>query len=165
MFGQQKQNKAQDDGGALGDKVDEKDKKIRELENKVKELENNWKRALADYQNLQKQAAVDRDNYVKYGLQGILLKFLDVLDHLEEAEKHIKDEGLDLIIKFFKDVFKSEGVEEMDRIDKVFDPKLEECVERRNGEKDNTVIEILRKGYLLRDKILRPAKVVVEVKK
>lgn len=147
------------------EEVDKRDEKIEELENQVRELDNNWKRALADYQNLQKRVVSDREDYTRYAVSGILLKFLDILDHLEEAAKHVQDKGLDLIIKIYKDALKSEGVEEMERENKNFDPNFDECIEKKEGEKNNIVIQVLKKGYLLRGSILRPAKVVVEVVK
>lgn len=146
-------------------KKQEESREMEELKNKVKELENNWKRALADYQNLQKRVSAERDDYQKYGTQILLLKFLDILDHLEGAAKHINDKGLDLVIKLFKDVLKSEGIEEMERLNQKFDPNFDECIEKREGNKDNIIIEIARKGYKIREKILRPAKVIVEVNK
>lgn len=148
-----------------GEKDNEKDVRIKQLEAKIKELDNSWRRALADYQNLQKRVSADRDDYVKYGSALILLKFLDVLDNLKEAAKHIKDKGLDLVINLYENVLKSEGVEEMERLGKEFDPEFDECVEKREGKDNNKIIEIVKNGYLLRGRVLRPSKVIVEVKK
>ena len=172
----------QDDGSDLTGKIDEKDKRIEDLEEKVKELENNWKRALADYQNLVKRTQEDMGNAVKYSSSALILKLLDVLDHLEEAQKHLQDKGIELVIKIFKDVLNQEGVQEIESLTKVFDPIFHECVEMKPvatnlpagkagamaseaGEKDNIIIEVLRKGYKMHEKVLRPAKVVVETTK
>jgi molecular chaperone GrpE len=95
----------------------------------------------------------------------LLVKFLDILDHLEVAQKHLNDKGLDLVIKLFKDYLKEEGVEEMERLDKTFDPEFDECLDMRQGEKNNIVVEVAKKGYLYKSKVLRVAKVIVEVNK
>ncbi len=131
---------------------------IEDFKNKIKELEKNWLRALADYQNLLKRTQGEKYDAVLYGAQNTLLKFLNILDHLEEAQNT-------LTIKLFKDVLKSEGVCEMDRLNQEFDPNFDECVDKREGKNDNEVIEIIKKGYLIREKVLRPAKVIVEIVK
>jgi molecular chaperone GrpE len=145
--------------------ADDKDNKISELENKVKELDNNWRRALADYQNLQKKMIESQLEIAQYGSKNLLVKFLDILDHLEEAQKHLADKGIELVIKLFKDYLKTEGVEEMERMGKVFDPEFDECLDMRQGEKNNIIIEVVKKGYAYKSKVLRVAKVIVEVNK
>lgn len=140
-------------------------KKVIELQEKIKELENNWRRALADYQNLQKRIAVDNQEIFQYGSKNLFIKFLDILDHLEEAQKHLNDKGIELVIKLFKDYLKEEGVEEKVRLGEKFDPIYDECVDKKVGEKDNVVIEVKKKCYLYKLKVLRVAKVVVEVNK
>lgn len=165
MLGQQKQNDDEQNKTSGQVKVDEKDVKIKKLEDKVHELDNNWRRALADYQNLTKRTQEEITNAVLYGCQSVLFKFLEILDHVEEAQKHLNDKGLELVISQFKNVFKSEGVEEINALNQIFDPIFHECVDMKNGEKNNVIIEILRKGYLYKGRVLRPAKVVVEVKK
>jgi molecular chaperone GrpE len=171
MLGQQKQDDSKKDPVQNSVAADDKDKKIIELEAKVKELDNNWRRALADYQNLTKRSQEEMVNAVRYGCQNVIFKFLEILDHLEEAQKHLKDKGLELIIAQFKIVFKSEGIVEIEALNKNFDPVYHECLEMRparlparQGDKDNVIIEVARRGYLFKDKVLRPAKVVVEVK-
>lgn len=153
---------------------DDKDKQISELEDKVKELENNWKRALADYQNLTKRTQDEVANIAKYSSQNVIFKFLEILDHLEEAQKHLSDKGIELVIKLFEDALKNEGVLEMKRLNQKFDPNFDECVDKRpasaeatagEGKEENIVVEVIRKGYLIKGKVLRPAKVIVKVKK
>ena len=118
------------------------------------------KRALADYQNLTKRVEGERLEFIKYVLEQFLTKLLPALDGLEAAQAHLKDQGLDLAIKQLKTVFEEEGVKEVSVLNQPFDPKLAECVEIVPGAKD-AVIEITQKGYLLNDKVLRPARVKV----
>jgi len=81
-----------------------KKEKTEGLNNKINELENKWKRALADYQNLEKRLNDEREQVIKFANFGLIYDILPVLDSLEEAESYIKDNGLDLCIKKFKDI-------------------------------------------------------------
>lgn len=131
-----------------------------ELDNKVIELENNWKRALADYQNLQKRFAEEREAIVKFANATLLMRMLPVLDNLELMAKHTDEEGLEMTIKEFKKVLDEEGLVEIQAMGRVFDAQKMDAVEMVKGE-DGKVVEVIQKGYLLRDKILRPARVTI----
>lgn len=135
----------------------EKINKAEELQQQVDELTNKWKRALADYQNLEKRVAQERYEFVQYSNALLINKLLEVMDDLEKAEQHIKDQGLSLAIHKLRKVLRDEGVEEIS-IGKKFDPTLMECVEMVEGKSG---IEMTQKGYFLNKKILRPAKVKV----
>ncbi len=137
-------------------------KKIKKpvLEEKLVELEHKWKRALADYANLEKRVAKEKEDFVNFSKGTLIIKMLAVLDDLERCQRHLKDEGLNLSIKRFKEVLKSEGVEEIEALGGDFDPKLMEAVEVTKGFK-NKVLEVALKGYLLNNKVIRPAKVKV----
>lgn len=130
----------------------------------IEELTNNWKRALADYQNLEKNFNQQKQLLNIYLKKDIFLKILPVLENLEKAEQHLKDQGLELAIKQFKDLLKSEGLEELDVLNKNFDPNTSECIEIEPGEKDNIVTKVLTKGYKLFDTVILPAKVIVSKK-
>jgi molecular chaperone GrpE len=123
-------------------------------------LEHQLKRALADYQNLKKRVELERLEFVKYVLAEFLKKLLPAVDALEAASTHLKDAGLDLALKQLKTVLADEGIKEMNLINQPFDPKLAECVELVPGDKDR-VVAVVQQGYLLNDKILRPARVKV----
>ena len=122
--------------------------------------EEQLKRALADYQNLTKRVEAERIEFIKYVLAGFLAKLLPVVDDLEAAQVHLKDQGLGLAVAKLKTVLSEEGVKEMSLVGQVFDPKLAECLELIPGKKDQ-VIEVTQKGYLLNEKVLRPARVKV----
>lgn len=134
----------------------EETKHIEELKQKTEELENNYKRALADYQNLEKRVREERNDRILRANKDLLLHLLPVLDTLMLAKKHIKvgDEGLDLSIKQFHDVLKNENVERIETVGKNFDPHFMECIETVDGE-EGKVIEEIRAGYMLYDKVLR----------
>ncbi len=131
---------------------------------KLKELENNWKRALADYKNLEKRQTEEREAYVLYSNTTLLLRILPVLDNLEMLEAHSNDVGLKLIIKEFKKTLSEESVTEVETLNKDFNADLMEAIEmvQTNDEsKVGKVVEVLTKGYLLKQKLLRPARVKV----
>ena len=115
-------------------------------------------RALADYDNLVKRTANDRMAFVKYANEGVILEVLEVLDDLEAAEGHIKDNGLTLIIKKLKDLLNKNGVTEIE-IGEKFDPLTMECIETVDGEEEG--MTVINKGYRLNEKVIRPTKVKV----
>lgn len=143
-------------------KKDAKPKEAEDLEKKVEELDNKYKRALADYQNLEKRVGEERNDWVLRANKDLLLHLLPVLDTLILAKKHnkIEDEGLSLSIKQFQDLLKTEGVEKIEVVGKEFDPKTMQCVETQEGT-DGKILEEVREGYMLHDQVLRAALVKV----
>ena len=136
------------------------EEQIQELQEKVNELENNWKRALADYSNLQKRFAEEKQDIVRFANSTLILKLLSVLDNLEMLEKHSDDESLPLVVKTFKQALLDEDVKEIEAEGKDFDSATMDAVEMVSGE-SGKVIEVSQKGYILKDKVLRPARVKV----
>lgn len=134
--------------------------KIETLEKKIKELEDCWKRALADYKNLEKRVEEDKDGWKFFANERLILRILPVIDNLERLKKHMDDKGLDLIIKDMVSSLKEFGVEEVNSEKVEFDPMLMEALEIVEGEK-NKVVETVSKGYLLNNKLIRPAVVKV----
>lgn len=136
-------------------------KKIKKDSEKTTELEAQLKRALADYANLQKRTEEEKKAVVKFGNVVLMAKFLDILDHLEEAQKTINSEGLGLVIKKFKDILASEGINEIPTEGVGFDPAKHEGIATVEGEKEGEIDEVLQKGYELDGKVIRPARVRV----
>jgi len=130
-------------------------------EQKLQEINEKYLRALADYQNLQKQTDSWREDFVQYANSGLVKKILEVLDDLEKAQEHLQDEGLKLIIGKLHNILREEGVEELELTGKEYNPAEAEVLSTQPGEQDNIIVEVLQKGYRIRDKIIRPAKVVV----
>src|SRR3990167_9205710 len=137
-----------------------KQEKTKELETQEKELEGQLKRTLADYQNLEKRVALEKEELIKSANRGLILRILPALDTLELALKHTQDDGLKLSIMKIFDVLDGEGVKRIETKDKDFDPTIMEAVQTGEGE-ENRVLEELSPGYMLDDKLLRPAQVVV----
>jgi molecular chaperone GrpE len=137
-----------------------KDNGDQELIKKNEELEHQVKRTLADYQNLEKRVAEDRVEWLKLANKQLLQRILPALDSLILAEKHTKDEGVIISIKMFLDALEQEGVKKIETIGKDFDPNTMECVHVADGAAGK-VVEEVKLGYTLYDKVLRPAQVIV----
>jgi len=130
------------------------------LQNQIQDLENRFKRALADYQNLEKRHASQKGDLIKFANQGLLDKLLPLLDDLERAQAHLQDSGLELIIGQFRQLLISEGVTPIISDRQIFDPQTMDCAEVVPGPK-NKVVTTLAKGYYYHDRVLRPARVEV----
>ena len=137
------------------------DKTKNHLRDQVKELEENWKRALADYQNLTKRVEKERWEAVLFATGSLLSKILKIADDLRLAvAPHPDQPWLKLIHADLTKILKDEGISEIDAAAKPFDPQTMECVQQVDGPK-NTIVKVVQMGYKLHDKILRPAGVEV----
>lgn len=135
---------------------------IDDLKNQVQILENDWKRALADYQNLVKRFESEKHEVVRFANLNLISKLLPSLDILEMSALHSQDAGVKMAVKQFQDVLLSEQLEAIvPNIGDVFDPNIHDCLETVPGEVENTLAEIVAKGYKIGDVILRPVKVKV----
>ncbi len=132
----------------------------KQLKAQVQELEEKWKRALADYQNLEKRVATQQHMFARIANLSLIEKLLPVFDDLKRASMHIKDTGLDMIITQLDKVMEEDGVKKVEALGKTFDAQTMECVEVVDGKK-NLVTEVLIDGYLLGETVIRPAKVRV----
>ncbi len=135
------------------------EKKI-EKDEELQNLENQLRRALADYQNLEKRIIEEKSSWIRTANKDLILKLLPVLDNLFLAQKHITDEGLNLSIQKFLDVLREEGVGGVETKGKDFNPHTMECVSVQAGE-ENKVLEEVRSGFIINDRVIRPAQVVV----
>ena len=138
--------------------------KVTDLEIKVEEINNKYLRSLADYQNLEKQTAIWREDFVKFS-NGVLIKqILEVVDDLEKACEHLADDGLKIILDKLKNILKNTGLEEISVEGLEFNPEQMEVISVEPGEENNKVAKVLQKGYILNGRIIRPAKVIIWVK-
>lgn len=141
-------------------KLEEVLAEIAALKKQVEEFENNYRRALADYQNLQKRVQEEKSEWIRSANSDLMLRILPVLDTLMLAQQHVEDQGLQVSVQQFLDVLRSEGVTKIETVGHEFDPHLMECITTEPGE-SNKVLEEIRAGYLLNEKVLRPAQVKV----
>ena len=132
------------------------------------ELDDRYKRILAEFENFKKRSAKEREGLYNSILSDVIEVILPVVDNLENAAKvETKDEsykqGIELVLKQFKDVLKSKGVEEIKAIGETFDPSLHEAVssiqDDEKGEKE--IVQEYRKGYKIGNRVIRHSMVVV----
>lgn len=130
--------------------------------------EEKYKRSRADYINLERRIKKQQEEFVRFANSVLILKLLPIVDDLEKALRASKDEGLKLILTNLREVLKSEGVEELGvGVGDEFDPQTMEGVQHGSTEgsteapKAIEVVEVLRKGYKLRGKMIRPVQVRV----
>ena len=140
--------------------IDKFTQEIESLKQQIEEFKNKYLRALADYQNLEKRVGDERFELMKMANKNLLIKILPFLDNLEKAEIFVKDEGLKISKEHFLQILKEVGLEEINLLNKDFDPNLAEAIDIVPGIEDNKVVEVLRKGYMYEGKIIR----VVQVK-
>lgn len=145
-------------------KKQNKNQESEDLKKQAEEFKNKYLRALADYQNFENRVREEKSDLIKSANLNLVLKLLPFLDNLDKAEVFVKDEGLKIAKDHLVNSLKEAGVEELDVLGKLFDPVTSEAIELVKGEKDNIVVEVVRKGYKLGDKILRVAQVKVSKK-
>ena len=148
------------------------DGKKNKKKDELVEMEGKYKRALADYQNLLKRTATEKQEFMKYANERLLTEILPVYDNLKTSFKHIGDgaenngwlEGIKYVIKQFGDILKNLGVEEIKTVGEKFDHHSMEAVEKKETDdkkKDGIVESEVMSGYRLGDKVIRAARVVV----
>ena len=154
-----------------------KRKRIEELEEDAKLKEevaaskNAYFKAYADAENLKKRLQSEADNVRKYRIQGFATEVLPVLDNLERAldvkveDPNIKNyvKGFEMIYQQLVHILENEGVKVIEAQDKPFDPNYHQALmqEAKEGVESGMVIEVLQKGYMLKDRVLRAALVKV----
>jgi molecular chaperone GrpE len=143
----------------MNKKQEEKNEEIKDNE-EFKDLENQLKRALADYQNLEKRIAQEKGEWIRSANKNLILNLLPGLDSLLLAEKHTKDEGVRLAIKHFLEVLEIDGVKKIETVGLDFNPNLMEAVATLEGE-EGKVIEETRSGFTISGQVLRAAQVIV----
>jgi len=128
----------------------------------------NWQRAQADFINYKRRTEQERGDIVKLANAGLILNLLSVVDDMERALDHVSDkvagskwiDGIILIYRKFMAILEANGVSEMKTLGEKFDPCLHEAVGHIEGNSDE-VVAVVQKGYMLNDRVLRPAKVMV----
>ena len=132
------------------------------------ELNDRYKRVLAEFENYKKRSGKERETLYNSILSDIVEIFLPIVDNLENALKiETQDieykKGIELVLKQFKDVLASKGVQEIKALGETFDPELHEAVssiqDENLGEKE--IAQEYRKGYKIGSRVIRHSMVVV----
>lgn len=155
------------------DKKDKSKKEIEDLQNKVKELEEKILASKADLINYRKRKDEEVSYMLKYANEDMVKELLPILDNFERAieldDDNLEDElskflaGFKMIYCHLVKALEDVGVKAIDGSNKAFDPTYHEAVmtEAREGVEPGMVLEVLQKGYLLKDKVIRAAMVKV----
>ncbi|MFH1185229.1 MAG: nucleotide exchange factor GrpE [Chloroflexota bacterium] len=141
---------------------------LAEAEARAAESLDGWQRALAEFQNYKKRVERDRDSDQAAMKADLIKKVLPVLDDLERAlQNRAEDDawssGIELIRRKFEAILESEGVKRIECEGALFDPNFHEAVSQESvdGAEGGRVVGVTRSGYMLGDRVIRPAQVRV----
>jgi molecular chaperone GrpE len=152
------------------------DEQLEELTERAAKSDERWEKLLrttADFENFKKRAAREKQEAIKFANENLVQKLIPVLDNFDMAMAAAQNEpteaaqslqtGINMIYQQLKNVLVEAGLEEVDASGKMFDPNLHEAVSQQETSDvpEGQVVQQLRKGYKLRDRLLRPATVVV----
>ena len=145
--------------------------KYRELEDQLRQTEERVLRTAADAENFKKRLQREKEEQTRYANEALMRELLPVIDNLERALEHSASvpnqegllEGLKMTLKGFADALARFGCTPLETIGKIFDPNFHEAVSQEESSEvePNTVLRELQKGYLLKERLLRPAMVIV----
>ena len=184
-IGENSQDELEEQPGERDKESDNEEREIplekmtkRQLLNRVKEIQKTadknfdlYVRSQAEIDNLKKRFQRDKTELCKFSNESLIKKLLSVGDNLEKAIAHSENdnsldvlrEGVELTLKGLMDTLEREGLESVKALDEPFDPNFHEAVSelQDNSAKPGTVIQELQKGYILNQRLIRPAMVIV----
>ena len=149
--------------------VDEIEVEVTRLQQEVDRLRELYLRKMADFDNYRKRQERDMVEFRRFAHADLLRDCLPVIDNLERAlvapagNGGSLQTGVELVLRQFKEILARYGLSEVNPLGEPFDPSFHEAFQRQEmeGVAENTVVQVLQKGYLLGDRLLRPALVVV----
>lgn len=145
---------------------------IEHMKREMEDLKEKYIRLYAEFENYKRMAAKEKEEIIKYSNEALISDLIPSLDNLEMAIKHAEEansgllEGVKLTLKEILRVLERAGLSQIDSYMKPFDPLYHEAmsmVEREDLD-EMTVVEEFRKGYMYKDKVLRPSLVAVSKK-
>jgi molecular chaperone GrpE len=144
------------------------EEQLRTAELKAAEHHDAWLRAKADAENIRRRAQEDVARAHKFGVEKLATDLLPVKDSLEAAlatENNTVESlrsGVELTLRQLEAVFERQSLKEIDPVGQKFDPHQHQAISMLPSDREpNTVINVLQKGYLLHDRVVRPALVTV----
>lgn len=156
------------DDGAADARLAELEAKLAAAQAEAEKLREEWLRAKADTENVRRRGQEDVAKAHRFGLEGFAGALLAVKDSLDAAltveNTSIESfkEGVELTARQLDSVFEKFAIREINPLGQKFDPHRHQAISQVAGpEEPNTVVTVLQKGYLLNDRVLRPALVVV----
>lgn len=158
------------------DHLKEMETRLESVEQEAKEAHDRFLRVSAEFENYKKRSVREMDEFRKFANESLIREMLTVVDNLEralnssnndnQANSHIA-EGVDMTLKEILKVFEKFNVKPIEALGKPFDPNFHQAAmrEETNERPENTVLNELEKGYMIHDRLLRPAMVVVSMPK
>ena len=154
------------------DPLKEMEARLESLEKEAKESYDRFLRVSAEFENYKKRAAREMNDFRKFANESFVKAMLPVVDNLDRAiesssnDDHAQNsvvEGVNMTLKEILKVFEQFNVKPFESLGKAFDPALHQAVmqEKTDDHPENTVLNELQKGYMMHDRLLRPAMVVV----
>jgi molecular chaperone GrpE len=144
------------------------EEQLRAAQLKAEEHHDAWLRAKAEVDNVRKRAQTDVANAHKYSIETLASQLLPVKDALEaalaaeNADLGAVRSGVELTLKQLESVFEKSNLKEINPVGEKFDPHRHQAISLLPSDREpNTVINVLQKGYLLHDRVIRPALVTV----
>jgi molecular chaperone GrpE len=153
-------------------KKDKREAKIEELGEKLQEIQDKHLRLQAEFDNFRRRTMMEKVELIKSGGESVLVNILPVIDDFERALDSLKDvadddagkQGTTLIYTKFEEFLKQNNVKEIDALHQDFDVDLHEALTKIPAPKKKLkgkVVDVIQKGYLLNEKVIRFAKVVI----
>jgi len=146
-------------------------KKLEEVEKEKNEFSDRLLRNMAEFDNYRKRVAREKEDLIKYGNEKFAFDILSVMDNFERSLEQARKsqevepviEGIEMIRKQFVSALEKFDVKPFESVGKPFDPERHEAMAQQEHDEyeENTVIEEYQKGYFLKEKLLRPARVIV----
>lgn len=159
------------DESSLQDKIKKLRLLIKKIEKEKQDNMNGWQRAQADYVNFKKEVEVRRKDDIKFANKKLFMELLPVLDSYDMAKANATAwnsvdanwrTGIEYIFNQFVSVLNNEGVEQFGNVGDTFDPNLHESIEHvevKDAKDNDTLVQVLQKGYKIGETVLRPARV------
>ncbi|MDD5409206.1 MAG: nucleotide exchange factor GrpE, partial [Candidatus Omnitrophica bacterium] len=141
-------------------------KELKAAAEKSKDIQDKLLRSQADFENMRKRLEREKQDFLKYANEGIVLELLNVLDDLERVINLAEDKhedlnaflkGVEMILAHLYELLKTHGVKPVEAEGKVFDPNYHEALMQVESKDlpDNTIVEVLQKGYLMYERVIR----------
>lgn len=152
-------------------------KEIESIQAELEDMKGKYLRLYAEFENYKKKVQKDKEEFAKYANESFAYELLPVLDNLELALKHAAEggtetasslaQGVDNTLRELNRTLEKFGIAAIEALNKQFDPAYHHAMAQieRSDMENNTVADEFRKGYLYKDKVLRPSLVVVSKKK
>jgi len=152
-----------------------KESEYLKLQDEVLKAQDKLLRLQADFDNTRKRLEREKQDFVKFANEGIIVELLNILDDLERtvglSQPQGQDiasflKGVEMILAHLYDMLKEYGVKPIEAEGKIFDPHYHEALMQVENKElpEHTIVEELQKGYLLNDRVIRTAKVKVSKK-